>query len=221
MRTNPTTFPRESGRFFVLRLYLLFLFHTTITTTTNTHNKNTAVMGYGLYGIQHPVHPQRSLWTSPDWHWGYAQGQGHECAKICRQQYANEKQRKLLIQELLNSEDEEASCTTSFEEIKLILALAWQRGRWDGSDGGPEGYGQVLRYMAQAERYESLGSEKECSIRLIMDMKDRFHLIQPSEEDLRVMNEITDECINLDYKGAQRKCSGLVLKNVGFVEVGI
>ena len=29
-----------------------------------------------------------------------------------------------------------AQAAISFEEVKLILGLAWQRGRWDGSDGG-------------------------------------------------------------------------------------
>ena len=31
-----------------------------------------------------------------------------------------------------------------FEEVKLVLGLAWQNGRWDGSDGGRGGYGDIL-----------------------------------------------------------------------------
>lgn len=107
----------------------------------------------------------------------------------------------------------------NFEEIKLVLALAWQRGRWDGSDGGPGGYGEVLAAMAAAARYE-IGSPQECSRRLVEDMRSRLPLLDPETEDLDCMEKLFDDCGH-DIDLARRRCSGLVLKAMGFVDGGL
>merc|ERR1719282_1135055 len=100
-----------------------------------------------IYGIE------GSGWKSPDWNWGSARGTGHDCAAICRRRWSDPADRRKLVDSLLDPVEFKASRPESevpFEEIKLILGLAWQRGRWDGSDGGPGGYGTVLEIMAEA-----------------------------------------------------------------------
>jgi hypothetical protein len=106
----------------------------------------------------------------------------------------------------------------NFEEVKLVLALAWQRGRWDGSDGGRGGYGDVLATMASASRYED-GSEDDCSRHLIEDMQQRFQLLG-SSKDLAVMQGLS-HAHGDDLDAARRECSALVLDTMGFVDNGL
>ena len=108
----------------------------------------------------------------------------------------------------------------NFEEVKLVLGLTWQRGRWDGSDGGRGGYGEVLQAMAEAKRYEE-GTEEECATRLVEDMQARFQLLNPSEEQRTAMSTLWDEVEAGTVNLALRRCSGLVLEAMGFVESGI
>ena len=166
-----------------------------------------------IYGVPH------SGWSSPQWNWGSAVGTGHDCAKICRQRYDSRPARRELVDQLLQAANTD---DIDFEEIKLVLALAWQRGRWDGSDGGPNGgYGEVLQLMARAQRYEEGGDEAECSARLVQDMQSRYHLLNPSSEQVQAM-------ARLDYgdgdatkiRTARSRCAGLVLQAMGFVENG-
>ena len=157
-----------------------------------------------IYGVPN------SGWTSPEWNWGYASGTGHDCAAICRRKYSTRGERSALIDELVS-----ASPATDLEEVKLVMALAWQSGRWDGSDGGPGGYGDVLAAMADARRYED---EKTGNLSLLRDMKERFGLLNPTNDDRIAMENLTDNGDDVD--SALRTCSGLVLKAMGFVESG-
>jgi hypothetical protein len=108
----------------------------------------------------------------------------------------------------------------NFEEVRLVLGLAWQQGRRDGSDGGKGGYGDVLNYMAQGKRYEE-GSEEECSRRFVEDIHDRFEFIADNTSlELREMRTLLDDAAN-DSDYARRKCSGLVLDAMDFVDRGL
>jgi len=173
-------------------------------------------MSKEIYGIKN------SGWKAPQWNWGYALGTGHDCAAICRRQYATASARIDLVNNLLepaaNNDSREPG---NFEEVKLVLALAWQRGRWDGSDGGPGGYGDVLATMAEAAFYEE-GSEEECARRLIQDMSDpeRFALLEPSGDEDQAMKSLRENAGD-DADFARRRCSGLVLKAMGFIEKGL
>lgn len=161
-----------------------------------------------------------SGWTSPEWNWGYATGTGHDCAAICRQKYASKEERFNLVESLIDSPkcQQNERFPKNFEEVKLVLALSWQRGRWDGSDGGRGGYGEVLASMADAHRYD-YGDEDECSRRLVQDMLDRFELLKPDGEDLNLMRAIYDPEPDID--AIRRRCSGLVLKSMGFIDDGL
>jgi hypothetical protein len=175
-----------------------------------------------LYGVAH------SGWKSPRWNWGSAVGTGHDCATICRRHYSSRSSRSALVDQLLtlptttattNTNERDLVSNNNLEEVKLVLALAWQKGRWDGSDGGLGGYGDVLQEMVKADRYEE-GSSDECARRLVHDMQNRFILLKPSRDQLASMNALWDDC-ELSATLAQQRCSGLVLAAMGFVERGI
>lgn len=171
-----------------------------------------------------------SGWKSKQWNWGYAQGTGHDCAAICRRRWGNREDRQKLVQSLLDPVEFKASYPDSevpFEEVKLILGLAWQRGRWDGSDGGPGGYGEVLSIMADARRYED-EDEVISALNFIEDVSKRFATISRNAEELKRM-----KCIANDVRGRhhhaskeevfmdRREVAGLVLAAMGFVENGL
>ena len=162
-----------------------------------------------------------SSWTSAEWNWGYASGTGHDCAAICRRKFANRSSRAEFIRSLL---DPSTSQPPSFEEVKLVLGLAVQRGRWDGSDGGPGGYGDVLAAMASARRYETDGTEENRMVNFVEDMRHRFGLLNPSEEDAEMMKSLDgcngDATID-ELDAARRISSGLVLKSMSFIDNGL
>eukprot|EP00533_Pseudo-nitzschia_delicatissima_P013334 CAMPEP_0197275538 /NCGR_PEP_ID=MMETSP1432-20130617/14042_1 /TAXON_ID=44447 /ORGANISM="Pseudo-nitzschia delicatissima, Strain UNC1205" /LENGTH=187 /DNA_ID=CAMNT_0042741453 /DNA_START=20 /DNA_END=584 /DNA_ORIENTATION=+ len=144
-----------------------------------------------IYGVPN------SGWTSPEWNWGYAVGTGHECAAICRQKYASNRERSQLITDLLEGDPTK----TDTEEVKLVMALEWQRN-WRC------GYRDVLEMMADARRYEEEGDPSPKYL-LLMDMMERFPRLNPTKEDMAAMQALKD-LDNVDC--ALRICSGLVLK---------
>jgi hypothetical protein len=175
-----------------------------MSSSSSSTNKNRKL----IYGIPN------SGWSSPEWNWGSPVGTGHDCAAICRQTYGTPQTRQRLIQKLLQAHTE-----VDFEEVKLILGLAWQRGHWDGSDGAPGGYEEVLEWMAEAERYEE-GSEEACAKRLVKDMQERFFLLHPTPEQQEAMDALLP-LSKKDPDAARRKAAGLVLQAMGFVEHGL
>ena len=116
---------------------------------------------------------------------------------------------------------ETTETTVEFEEVKLILALAWQNGRWDGSDGGVGGYGDVLQYLADAQRYEGSDDDETCSKLLVSDMMSRLPLIQSSLSSLPTLEDLIQECGEGNVDGLRRKCAGLVLREMGFIDKGL
>jgi hypothetical protein len=185
----------------------------------NCNNSNTYK---SMYGIEH------SGWTSPQWNWGSAIGTGHDCARICRQNYSARALRQELVSSLLNAQGTIDDLPTNFEEIKLTLALVWQRGRWDGSDGGKGGYGEILHYLVLADRYEDI-NEIVWSHRWIEDLMARFHLLRPSTDQISTMENLMDNVRSFTSSPdsddsiifrARRQCSGLVLQAIGFIENG-
>ena len=150
-----------------------------------------------IYGVPN------SGWTAPGWNWGYAVGTGHDCAAICRRKYSSRDERLKLIGDLLGG----SSAATDLEEVKLVLALKWQRNYRSG-------YGDVLDTMAEARRYEEGPSANAL---LLADMRDRFDRLNPTPEDRASMDALaTDDSDDVD--GALRRCSGLVLKAMGFAD---
>lgn len=180
----------------------LFLFEIQPTMTLAVNNARSAE----IYGV--PM----SGWASPQWNWGYAVGTGHDCAKICRNMFSSRESRNELIQTLIEPANDVSARTPPFEEVKLVLALAWQRRR------GP--YLDVLDNMASC-KYEP-GDERSiilCDQNLVRDMQVRYPLICEDPSDLQQMEALDVENADLDL--IKRRCSGLVLKAMGFKEFGL
>jgi hypothetical protein len=169
-----------------------------------------------------------SGWKSNKWNWGSAQGTGHDCAAICRRRYDDIVDRKQLVDALLSPVEFKAShpnSEVSFEEVKLILGLAWQRGRWDGSDGGPGGYSSVLENMANARRYEN-DDEVISALNFIEDVSEKFSCISKNVESLNRMKSIANDVRGKHARKEEvfmdrRICAGLILEAMNFVQNGL
>jgi len=171
---------------------------------------------------------------------------------LCRRQYRTPESRRDLIANLVMTKEAIRGGTTTtadnaqrspanFEEVKLILALAWQKGLHNGHGGGGGGelrpYGEILDAMVQAERYENkavAGSgpgrddddddddddDKDNSLLLVQDMQKRYFFLTPEVDDKIRMNLLLydgDE----DWDWIRRRCSGLVLRALDFEENGL
>ena len=237
-----SSFHTISGKSLWIFAYFLFLL---VKTSTSLSFKPMNEMK--MNGVQNRSHKEiygipGSGWTSSQWNWGSAMGTGHDCAMICRDRYSVKSARVKLITSLLNppalngSNDEEIKAQQvsllveddismrqpSFEEVKLILGLAWQNGRWDGSDGGIGGYGDVLRLMAKADKYEGGYDEQkciECNNQFIQDVLSRFHLIAPADQVQNIKVALAP--FNDDVDAKRRICSGMILKAMGFIDKGL
>ena len=225
-------------------------------TTSNSNNHNR----HEIYGIPD------SGWSSPHWKWGEATGTGHACAVLCRRQYRTPESRRDLIANLVMTKEEIRGGTTTtadnaddekvvseaaaaaqrspvnFEEVKLILALAWQKGLQNGHGGGGGGelrpYGEILDAMVQAERYENkavAGSgpgpgrddddddnddDKDNSLLLVQDMQKRYFFLTPEVDDKIRMNLLLYDGEE-DWDWIRRRCSGLVLRALDFEDNGL
>ena len=73
--------------------------------------------------------------------------------------------------------------------------------------------------MAAAKRYESDDEDLNAN-NFFVDMKKRFHLISSSDEAMDEMNSLESVC-GSDVDAMRRKCTALVLANMGFIENGI
>mmetsp|Transcript_4213 Transcript_4213/g.7484 ORF Transcript_4213/g.7484 Transcript_4213/m.7484 type:complete len:233 (-) Transcript_4213:166-864(-) len=208
-------------------------FHSLTSRTTRTSNTSNSNLSMTTYSSPNETTKQiysinDSGWKSPKWNWGSAQGTGHDCAAICRRRWDDRSDRHEMVQSLLTPAEFKATRPESevpFEEIKLILGLAWQRGRWDGSDGGPDGYSAVLSTLADARRYES-EDEVISALNFIEDVSARFNTISRNAEELKRMKAIAND-VRGKHAGkeeifmARRTCAGMVLDATNFADNGL
>lgn len=153
---------------------------------------------------------QGAGWVSSDWNWGSPFGTGHDCAMVCRRRFNTPEKREELVNALIEADGSDG---LDFEEVKLVLALVWQKARKTGL----ESYGVVLDEMAKAERYE-VGDDEDCSRLFVQDIQKRYIWLDPEVDDKVAMNLLWYE--TEDYDVARRRCSGLVLKSIGFIKDG-
>jgi len=177
-----------------------------------------------IYGIP------GSSWTSPEWKWGSPEGAAQDCIKICREKYSTPKARSELIDCLLlpeeavrsknNNDDAKDSSRVpeNFEEVKLVLALFWQKTR-ELSCAGFEPYWALLDELASGGMYEE-GTEEFCSTLFTQHMQKRFTWLDPEVEEKLSMNMLQYSG-ETDFDWMRRRCSGLVLKTMDFEEIGL
>lgn len=133
---------------------------------------------------------------------------------ICRQKYASDESgRGALIDSLMEGDDD-----VDLEEAKLILALVIQKANHLKPWGGQieVAYTQVLDHLVGAERYED-NAEKPL---LLQDLQKLFMWLEPDVQDKIDMNLLLYEAKD-DIELATRKCLGLTLQAMEFVEFGL
>ena len=95
----------------------------------------------------------------------------------CRQKFETSSARHELVNSLVHA-DTDTQILSNFDDVKLVLALAWQRAR--KLDPDMESYGQVLDAMADL-RYENVKDDMEGDKLLVQDMQKRYMWLKPGE----------------------------------------
>ena len=98
----------------------------------------------------------------------------------CRQRFATEDQRRELVNSLVHA-DTDTQVLSNFEDVKMVLALAWQRGR--NFDPDLEAFGQILDQMADL-RYENRDDGEgnmEGDRLLVQDLQKKYMWLRPGK----------------------------------------
>lgn len=106
-----------------------------------------------------------SRWANPNWRWGYGIGLAHDEAAKLRAKLRSSEQRSLWLDEMVSP-----SGGVDWEEVKLALALKWQRDRERGDDA-IAAYNQVMEQLRLA-KYE--GEEEDQLFVKDMEARLRF-----------------------------------------------
>eukprot|EP00613_Pedinella_sp_CCMP2098_P008977 CAMPEP_0171654656 /NCGR_PEP_ID=MMETSP0990-20121206/40367_1 /TAXON_ID=483369 /ORGANISM="non described non described, Strain CCMP2098" /LENGTH=158 /DNA_ID=CAMNT_0012234483 /DNA_START=99 /DNA_END=575 /DNA_ORIENTATION=+ len=86
-------------------------------------------------------------WGTREWNWGYASGRAHDEAFAMRSRLSSPDQRREWLQECVND-------SLGLEEVKLCLALRWQRSGHEGKAGD---FSRVMESMSQG-KFEGTGA---------------------------------------------------------------
>jgi len=130
---------------------------------------------------------QMTGWASDTWNWGYAVGDAHNEAMRVRKELRDtfdfeegdvgRIRRDWLVDMVAGSSE------VDWEDVKLVLALKWQKAAREGRDGGVQGYGYVMEQMRLA-KYE--GSEA-ADLQLVTDMERRLDLLRGNTQDMEAI----------------------------------
>ena len=117
------------------------------------------------YGCSHTLRTSRMTslkgFSDPNWNWGSSVGTGHDAAMKLRIKLGTSDKRTEFIKSIVDNSDD-----FSLEDVKLALALRFQRASREGISGGQEGY-KIMEKMAR-RKYETVeGAEN-----LLRDLKD-------------------------------------------------
>mmetsp|Transcript_27272 Transcript_27272/g.26084 ORF Transcript_27272/g.26084 Transcript_27272/m.26084 type:complete len:186 (+) Transcript_27272:133-690(+) len=140
---------------------IIFLFITFILSFINTHSFITNVPRYNSACITRMSYPVVGTgFADPNWNWGSSVGKGHEAAMKLRLKLGNSDSRAGFIKKIVQGSEE-----FNLEDIKLALALRFQRASYEGIEGSKEG-SQIMNRMAKRE-YE--GGKGEIKLRRDLD----------------------------------------------------
>ena len=93
-----------------------------------------------------------SGFSDPNWNWGSSVGTGHDAAMNLRSALGTSDKRVTFIQSIVNSSDQ-----YNLDDVKLALALRFQRASRERIDGSNEGY-IIMERMARL-KYEGPNGE--------------------------------------------------------------
>lgn len=139
--------------------------------------------------------------SDPNWNWGSSNGSGHEAAMKLRFQLGDTEKRKSFIKNVVNTSD------IDFEDIKLALALRFQRASREGKGGSDEGY-IIMTKMAN-RKYEG---GKSGESRLLFDLEELL-LVLPSDL-VSEAGSVVGGGGHLNYTAAKVLC-GMNFKTAG------
>lgn len=94
----------------------------------------------------------RMGWSDAGWNWGSAIGEAHNVAMTTRQKFGTETSRNAYIQNLGKAS---SISEVDIEELKMVLALRFQRAAREGKDGNGRGW-DIMCNMAEC-KYEKEG----------------------------------------------------------------
>ena len=117
------------------------------------------------YGYSHTLRTSRMTslkgFSDPNWNWGSSVGTGHDAAMKLRIKLGTSDKRTEFIKSIVDNSDD-----FSLEDVKLALALRFQRASREGISGSEEGY-KIMEKMAR-RKYESV----EGADILLRDLQD-------------------------------------------------
>ena len=135
--------------------------------------------------------------SDPNWNWGSSNGTGHDAAMALRQSLGTSDRREEFMRSLA-----ENSGTISVDDLKLALALRFQRASHEGIVGSKEG-NRIMRNMA-ALKYENVDGEAS----LLRDLNTLIEIISESSTS------------NVSF-ALLRPAAAKVLGGMHFCDVGI
>ncbi|GAB5360666.1 hypothetical protein AAMO2058_000646900 [Amorphochlora amoebiformis] len=135
-------------------------------------------------------------WSSPHWNWGYAQGEAHDRALVLRRRLSTPLSREKWL-----TASQEKGSDVDFEEVKLCLALAWQRAARELRD---KGGADVLEDMRLAKFEGENGMHKLC---------EALESLSPSPDTCHVES--------MDTETRTRLAAGRILMELKFIRVGL
>mmetsp|Transcript_28986 Transcript_28986/g.69162 ORF Transcript_28986/g.69162 Transcript_28986/m.69162 type:complete len:226 (+) Transcript_28986:3-680(+) len=142
-------------------------------------------------------------WADPDWKWGYGNGKAHNAAYDLRRGLSSESSRSKWMETLLSDEK------LGWDDVKLCLALKWQRAAREGRDGGRGGFGDVMEMMRKC-KYEGSDANDD---RLVQDMSSRLAMLPGAESS--VASGLPGR------EGQRRTVAARVLDRMDFVRIGL
>ena len=138
-----------------------------------------------------------SGFSDPNWNWGSSYGTGHDAAMAIRQSLGTANRRKEFLKSLVENSEK-----VSVDDVKLALALRFQRASHEGIVGCMEG-NRIMNCMA-ALKYEKADGEAI----LLRDLNALIEIISESSTS-------NVSCTLL------RPAAAKVLGGMNFCEVGI
>uniref|UniRef100_A0A7S1NBJ9 Uncharacterized protein n=1 Tax=Eutreptiella gymnastica TaxID=73025 RepID=A0A7S1NBJ9_9EUGL len=154
--------------------------------------------------------PIIDVWGSPNWNWGYAQGEAHDRAAVMRAELGDTSDRLAFLATLLSGK-------VQWNDISLCLGLQFQRAGHERRDGAPTGYNLILNRLV-ANKYEGEGGVGKLTHEMTMILYKMMPPFQLKE------NEKIVELLPQGHKPPDllnRRIVALVLLSMDFVNAGL
>lgn len=179
----------DDAMIFFSRLLKAFLVFTSLTTLVDSFFSITRSQSFRMKSV--------SGFSDPNWNWGSSNGTGHDAAMAIRQTLGTKDRRREFVSNL------DANCEAiGIDDIKLALALRFQRASHEGIIGSKEG-NRIMRNMA-ALKYENAVGEAALLL------------------DLNALIDIISESSTSNVSGTLlRPAAAKVLDGMRFCDVGI